>query len=195
MCARSTRFFSPSDIIEAIRIDLGAGSFVQFGNVYIVMGLADDTSPLDRNKVFQIYSHGTEPIAVPSFKGNGSERLKNIADSTAIVDIVESIFSIQMLGRVQRSPFSQSESLKTKSANRDEQLNCHSDSELKLAMFQLDDEDRAKTTQQKHKLKRPEAKTVNPTPNQSFKKEQLDRKNRPRRGEVKCSRDFNPTFG
>jgi hypothetical protein len=42
-------------------------------------------------------------------------------------------------------------------------------SELKAAIFQPDDGDRAKTTQLKHELKRPEAKTVNPTSNQSFK--------------------------
>lgn len=85
--------FSPSDIIETIRDNLGAQSIVQFGRVYLAMGLPDDMSPVDRNKVYQIYTRGMEPITVPSFKGNGSERVKNIADCSVMVDIVESIFT------------------------------------------------------------------------------------------------------
>jgi uncharacterized LabA/DUF88 family protein len=79
-------------VIEAIRDDLGAGRIVQFCNMYLAMGLPDDTSLVDKNIVYQTYARGTEPILVPSFKGNGSDRIKNIADCSAMVDIVESIF-------------------------------------------------------------------------------------------------------
>lgn len=41
-----------------------------------------------------MYSARAEPIAVPSFKGNRSERIRSIADSTAMVDIVESVFTL-----------------------------------------------------------------------------------------------------
>lgn len=85
--------FAPLDIVDAIRKDLGVEHVVQFANVYLAMGLPDDPSPIDRNKVYQVYSHGTDPIAIPSFKGNGSERVKNIADSSAMVDIIETVFS------------------------------------------------------------------------------------------------------
>jgi hypothetical protein len=56
------------------------------------MGLPGDLSAVNRNEIFQTYAHGTEPITIPSFKGTGSERIKNIADSSAMVDIVESMF-------------------------------------------------------------------------------------------------------
>jgi hypothetical protein len=55
-------------------------------------------------------------------------------------------------------------------------LNSHRDSELKVAIFQPHDKKRAKTTQQKHKLKQPAAKAVNPTPNQGFRNAQPNQK-------------------
>ncbi len=90
--------FAPADIIDAIHNDLGIEHVVQFTNVYLAMGLPEDPSPVDRNKVYQIYSHGTDPIAIPSFRGNGSDRVKNIADSSAMVDITETLFSQPEIG-------------------------------------------------------------------------------------------------
>jgi len=87
------RPLAPGEIIDAIRGDLGVEHVVQFTNVYWAMGLPDDPSPVDRNKIYQLYSKGANPIPVPSFRGSGMERVKNITDSSAIVDIIESLLS------------------------------------------------------------------------------------------------------
>ncbi len=90
---RDGRFLEPGDIVQAIRNDLGASVVVQLGNLYLGMGLPEDSAPMDRRSLRQIYTQGISPVPTPSFKGSGTERVKNIADSSALVDIIASIFS------------------------------------------------------------------------------------------------------
>lgn len=90
---RGDLFYGPGQIIEAIRRDLESVALVQYGNLYLGMGLPEDPAPIDRGKIHQVYTHGMSPIPTPSFKGNGFDRIKNIADASASVDIVASIFT------------------------------------------------------------------------------------------------------
>jgi uncharacterized LabA/DUF88 family protein len=89
----STARLTPSQIMDAIRCDLGPECIVQVEKLYLPMGMPDDHSPLDRDDIFKAFAHGAEPVTVPSFRGSGTLGIKNIADPTAIVDIVKCIFT------------------------------------------------------------------------------------------------------
>lgn len=90
---RGNVFLGPGQVIEAVRRDLGPAVVVQFGNLYVGMGLPEDPVPVDRGKIHQIYTSGMAPIPTPSFKGSGTERVKNIADESALVDIISTIYT------------------------------------------------------------------------------------------------------
>ena len=89
---RGSRFLSPGEILEAIHKDLEGKAVVQFGNMYMGMGRPDDPTRIDRGKLYQAYSRGITPVTTPSFRGNGIEAVKDLTDSSALVDITESIF-------------------------------------------------------------------------------------------------------
>ncbi len=90
---RDGAFLGPGQIIELVRRDLGTTAIVQYCNLYLGMGLPDDPAPVDRGKIHQAYSKGVFPIPIPSFRGCGTDRVKNIADESASVDIVASVFT------------------------------------------------------------------------------------------------------
>ena len=89
---RGSWFLSPGEILEAIHRDLEGKAVVQFGNVYMGMGRPDDPTLIDRGKIYQAYSRGMTPVTTPSFRGSGAEAVKDLTDSSALVDITESIF-------------------------------------------------------------------------------------------------------
>ena len=89
---RGNRFLSPGEILEVVHRDLEGKAVVQFGNMYMGMGRPDDPTLIDRGKLYQAYSRGITPITTPSFRGNGVEAVKDLTDSSALVDITESIF-------------------------------------------------------------------------------------------------------
>ena len=89
---RGSWFLSPGEVLEAIHRDLEGKAVVQFGNVYMGMGRPDDPTLIDRGKIYQAYSRGMTPVTTPSFRGSGAEAVKDLTDSSALVDITESIF-------------------------------------------------------------------------------------------------------
>jgi len=77
------------EVIRAIRKDLESAGVIQMDNIYFAMGLPDST-PVERAKIYQAYEEGADPIAVPSFQGNGGGP-KNLADGEAMVDIIDTL--------------------------------------------------------------------------------------------------------
>jgi len=83
---------TPSQIIELVRRDLGPERIVQTAKLYLPMGMPHDVSAVDREMIFKTFVQGAQPVPVPSFKGSGAIAVKNIADPTAIVDIIKCIY-------------------------------------------------------------------------------------------------------
>ena len=93
----NSRTLLPDEVISAIRNDLAKFGTPSSVNVYLAAGLPESPAPVSNGLMYRVYKAGGSAVLCPSFR-NGTDAPKNLADPTAMTDIMESLFSNPGLG-------------------------------------------------------------------------------------------------